>query len=53
MQGVITSKDVLRNTVVIVRHWGPATYLRCLRALVSRRPATFLMVACAPRALRS
>jgi hypothetical protein len=53
MQGIITGKDVLRNTLAIVRYWGPATYFRCLRALVSGRPATFLMVACASRPTRS
>ena len=53
MQGAITGKDVLRNSITIVRLWGPATYLRCLRALVSGRPATFLTVAFASRATRS
>lgn len=47
MQGLITAKDVLCHPVIIVRSWGPTTYLRCLRALVSRRRATFLSVAVA------
>jgi hypothetical protein len=46
MQGLITGKDVIRHSVTIIRLWGPGCYLRCLRALVARRPSTFLAVAC-------
>ena len=28
----------------VLRSWGPAAYLRCLRALFFRRPSTFLEV---------
>ena len=35
--GVITGKDVLKNSLTIVRLWGPKTYLRCLRAALSSR----------------
>ena len=44
MIGVITSKDVLLNPLTIVRLWGVATYLSCLRAAFSRKPTTFLAV---------
>lgn len=44
MQGVITGRDVLRHSFTILRLWGPATYLRCLRAMFTRRPCTFLEV---------
>jgi hypothetical protein len=46
MQGVITGKDVLLHSLTIVREFGPATYLRCLGALASRRRCTFLDVVC-------
>jgi hypothetical protein len=44
MQGAITGKDVLIHSLTIVRLWGPAFYVRCLRAMVSRRACTFLEV---------
>jgi hypothetical protein len=44
MQGVITGKDVLMNSVTIIRLWGPRRYLRCLRAALSRNPSTFLNI---------
>ena len=47
MKGLITSKDVVTHALTIVRLWGFPTYLRCLRAVVSRRPTTFLSVVCA------
>ena len=50
MRGLITSKDVVLHAFTIVRLWGPRTYLRCLRATLSRRPTTFLAVALAHRA---
>jgi hypothetical protein len=42
MKGLITSKDVVTHAFTIIRLWGFATYLRCLRAALSRRPTTFL-----------
>ncbi len=42
IQGLITSKDVLINAGGIVRNYGLRPYLRCLRALLSRRRTTFL-----------
>ncbi|BDG02111.1 hypothetical protein [Anaeromyxobacter oryzae] len=53
MRGLITGKDVLRHGFTILRWYGPACYLRCLRALASRTPCTFLSVACAGPALRA
>ncbi len=44
MQGVITSRDVFRHSLTILRLWGPSCYLRCLRAMVTRRSCTFLEV---------
>jgi hypothetical protein len=44
VQGAITSRDVLLHTVTIVRLWGPAFYVRCLRAIASGRSCTFLDV---------
>jgi hypothetical protein len=46
MRGTITAKDVIRYGPTIVRAWGPACYLACLRAAFSRRPSTFLEVLC-------
>jgi hypothetical protein len=46
MRGTITAKDVFRYGPTIVRMWGPACYLACLRAALSRRPSTFLEVLC-------
>lgn len=44
MQGAITGKDVLVHSLTILRLWGPGVYIRCLRAMVSRRRCTFLAV---------
>lgn len=44
MRGTITSREVLLHWLSIVRLWGARCYLRCLRAVVSRRPSTFLAV---------
>ena len=44
VQGVITSKDVLLHSVTILRLFGPAFYVRCLRVIASGRPCTFLQV---------
>jgi hypothetical protein len=40
--GVITTKDVLRNTAIIVREFGTTTYLRCCLAILVRPRTTFL-----------
>jgi hypothetical protein len=44
VQGAITSRDVLFHSVTILRLWGPAFYVRCLRAIASGRSCTFLEV---------
>jgi len=44
VQGTITSRDVLRHSFTILRLWGPAFYLRCVKAIASRRSCTFLEV---------
>ncbi|HEX9306998.1 MAG TPA: hypothetical protein VF894_05870 [Anaeromyxobacter sp.] len=44
MQGTITSRDVLIHSVTILRLWGPAFYVRCIRAIASGRHCTFLDV---------
>ena len=44
VQGTITGRDVLVHSLTILRYWGPGAYIRCLRAMVSRRPCTFLAV---------
>ena len=44
--GVITTRDVLRNSGVILREFGAAAYLRCCLAIVLRRRTTFLHCAC-------
>ena len=47
MQGVITTRDVLRQTFTIIHLWGPAFYARCLLALARHGRTTFLEVLCA------
>jgi len=44
VQGTITSRDVLRHSVTILRLWGPGFYLRCVLAIASGRSCTFLDV---------
>jgi hypothetical protein len=51
MTGFITGRHVFLHAFTIVRLWGLSTYVRCLRASLSRRPTTFLAVVCACRAL--
>jgi hypothetical protein len=49
MQGAITGRDVLFHSVTILRLFGPVFYVRCLRAIASRRPCTFLEVLASER----
>jgi hypothetical protein len=49
MRGVITGREVVLHAFTIVRLWGLPTYVRCLRASLSRRPSTFLAVVHARR----
>jgi hypothetical protein len=44
VQGTITGRDVLRHSITILRLWGPSCYVRCLRAIVTGRPCTFLQL---------
>jgi hypothetical protein len=44
MQGTITGKEVILHWLMIIRLWGAGCYLRCLRAVMSRTPSTFLGV---------
>lgn len=44
MRGVITRKEVLANSILIIRLWGLRSYLRCLRAALRSAPSTFLQV---------
>jgi hypothetical protein len=44
MKGLITNREVVTQAFTIVRLFGFGTYLRCLRAAVSRRPTTFLAI---------
>ena len=47
MRGTITGREVVLHAFTIIRLWGLPTYVRCLRATLSRRPTTFLaVVAC-------
>jgi hypothetical protein len=48
IHGVITSKEVFRHGVVIVREFGPVAYLRCCVAVLLRRRTTFLNCVCEP-----
>jgi hypothetical protein len=44
--GVITTKDVLWHTGIIVREFGAAAYVRCCMAIVLRKRTTFLNCVC-------
>ncbi len=50
MRGVITGKEVLANSLLIIRLWGFRSYVRCVRAALRKTPSTFLEVvtACSP-----
>ena len=47
MQGYITGKHLITHGGAIIQGFGFAVWLRCLAALLSHRPTTFLAVACA------
>lgn len=46
MQGMITGKHLLLHGATIIRGFGLRCWLRCLAALLSPEPTTFLAVAC-------
>jgi hypothetical protein len=42
ISGLITTKDVLRHSGIIVREFGAVAYFRCCVAILRRRRTTFL-----------
>jgi hypothetical protein len=42
IQGVVTSREVIRHPLLIISCFGFAAYARCCRALLSRERTTFL-----------
>ncbi len=42
IEGVITTKHVVRNAFLIVNSYGIRTWVSCIGALLSRRHTTFL-----------
>ena len=44
MRGLITGRDVVLHAFTIIRLWGLPTYVRCVRAITSGSPTTFLAV---------
>ncbi len=44
MRGLITGRDVVLHAFTIIRLWGLPTYARCVRAIASGNPTTFLTV---------
>ena len=49
--GVITTREVLRHTSLIVREFGATAYLRCCAAILLRKRTTFLNCVCSSRVL--
>jgi hypothetical protein len=45
MRGVITTRDVMKNSVLIWREFGPRCLARCLWACVCGPKTTFLTIA--------
>jgi len=52
MLGMITGKHLFLNGTTIIRGFGLGCWLRCLVALFSPEPTTFLAVACPIRPSR-
>lgn len=44
MRGVITGREIFQHGWTIVREFGPAAYGRCVVAVITGRPTTFLAV---------
>lgn len=44
MRGAITGKDVILNSLSIVRFWGVGTWCSCMWAAIARKQTTFLDV---------
>jgi hypothetical protein len=49
INGLITTREVLKHGATIVREFGAATYLRCCLAILSGHRTTFLNVVFAKR----
>jgi hypothetical protein len=49
INGLITTKDVLKHSAAIVREFGAATYFRCCLAILSGQRTTFLNLVFANR----
>jgi hypothetical protein len=49
VRGCITTRDVILHPIIICSLWGVGCYVRCLHAIVTGRPCTFLQVAVAKR----
>jgi hypothetical protein len=50
LDGVITTRDVLKHLPLIWREFGTVCALKCIRAMVKRERTTFLDVACGDQA---
>jgi len=50
LDGVITSRDVIKNLPLIWREFGTLCALKCIKAVVRRERTTFLDVACGVQA---
>jgi hypothetical protein len=48
MKGIITARDVFRNLPLIGREFGIRCLFRCVRAVLSSQPTTFLELAVKP-----
>ncbi|MBK7859208.1 MAG: hypothetical protein IPJ65_11420 [Archangiaceae bacterium] len=46
MEGVITTRDVLKHLPLIWREFGAACAFKCIKAVVKGERTTFLDVAC-------
>ena len=42
IRGVITTRNLLTNSGLILRHFGPRAWLRCWIAILLQRDTTFL-----------
>ena len=46
INGVITTREVVRHSALILREFGAGAWLRCFGAIVLRRRTTFLACVC-------
>lgn len=46
MNGIITGKQLIRHTVLVINEYGIAVYITCLVKIVKGEQFTFLDVAC-------